>query len=759
MRLFILFLGVFFCSLIDAQTNMLCQGSYWTEDEANLKMKEFDSQWNSKAEWESRKAQIKYGILQGMQYDKMPKIQGNFNTTIHSAKEMDGYIVENISIESFPGFYITGNLYKPSIKKDKHAAILCPHGHLKDKRLTKDVQIRSAALARMGAIVFAYDMVGYAESTQVNHKMPIALTLQTFNSQRVLEYLLSRDDVDPERIGMTGGSGGGTQTFLLAAIDDRIKVSVPAVQVSAHFFGGCVCESGLPIHKSEHHQTNNVEIAALFAPKPMLMISNGGDWTRNTPNIEFPYVKKVYALYDAENRVENVHLPFERHDYGPSKRKAAYNFLAHHLKLNAGAIPYDNGYQEDFVKVLPAADLYAFNDDHPRPKNALAGDEEVMDYLNIRPYEENWYKGNLHTHSFWSDGDDFPEMIMDWYKNRDYHFLGLTDHNILAHGDKWVNISKKPIYQKAFDNYLKKYGEEWVEYRTVDSVIEVKLKTIEEYEPLFAEEGQFLVLQSEEITDRYENKHVHLNATNVQELIPPQGGKSIVEMLQNNIDAVVEQRKRTGVPMMVHINHPNFHYSVSLEDMIQLHDERFFEVYNGHHMVHNLGDSLHIGTEEMWDLINIAYLNRNQEMMFGLATDDSHNYHVLGDNMSNAGRGWVMVKSEELSASSLITAMEAGQFYSSTGVALQKLEIENNTIEIEVKPEFGVNYEIHFIGCKKGEKQSSILKNVKGTRASFEIEEDHLFVRAKVISDKMPTNPIESITQEMAWGQPVVFKK
>jgi len=361
----------------------LCQGRHWTEDEANLMMKDFAKAWNDKDSWEKRKQRIKEGILSGMQYDKMPKRDQPIKVILNSKKEMDGYIVENIAIESFPGFYVTGNLYRPIKQEGKYAAILCPHGHRPDKRFYKDVQIRSAVFARMGAVVFAYDMVGFGESHQVNHKMPIALALQTYNSQRVLDYLLSRPDVDSERVGMTGGSGGGTQTFVLTAIDDRITVSAPVVQVSAHFFGGCVCESGMPIHKSKDHQTNNVEIAALCAPRPLMLVSNGNDWTRNTPRIEYPYIQKVYSVYDAEHKVEHVHLPGEKHDYGYSKRVAVYNFFSHHLKLNSSNIPYNNAYNEDFVKILPYTDLKVFNAKQDKPKNLLQGDKVVMEYLKI----------------------------------------------------------------------------------------------------------------------------------------------------------------------------------------------------------------------------------------------------------------------------------------------------------------------------------------------------------------------------------------
>lgn len=379
----ILFLNWVFAS---AQENMLCQGAYWTEDEAELFMKETASSWTNRMEWEKRAELIKKGMIQGMKLDQMPERNTPFNTIIHSTREMDGYIVENIAIESFPGFFITGNLYRPlnPAPFTKSPAILSVHGHGNDPRFGESMQKRSAAFARMGAVVFAYDMIGYGDSKQVDHKIPIALTIQTYNSQRVIDYLISRPDVDPERIGVTGESGGGTQTILITAIDSRIKVSAPVVMVSAYFFGGCTCESGMPIHKSANHQTNNVEIAALAAPRPLLLVSDGGDWTKNTPVIEFPYVQKVYANYGALSKAENVHLPGERHDYGKNKRAAVYNFLGNYLGLNPGRIPYRDGYDESFVTLLSDDELRIFNQQNPLPAHSLKGDEAVMKFLNLK---------------------------------------------------------------------------------------------------------------------------------------------------------------------------------------------------------------------------------------------------------------------------------------------------------------------------------------------------------------------------------------
>ena len=374
--------------------NMICSGGYWTEAEGKIKMEVLSGLWSDAQSWEKRVQAIRENMFAGMQWDKISKYDGKINFVKHSKKIMNGYSVENIAIESFPGFYVTGNLYRPLRRQKQYPAILSPHGHLKDKRFTNYVQLRSAYLASKGAIVFSYDMVGFGESNQVRHEMPISLLLQTWNSKRVLDYLIGLPEVDPQRIGMTGGSGGGTQTFVLTALDQRIKVSVPVVQVSAHFFGGCVCESGMPIHKTANFQTNNVEIAALAAPRPLLLISNGDDWTRNTPNVEFPYLQKVYASFGKDNQLKNVHLANEKHDYGYSKRIAAYTFLIRHLELDSINSLEKNKIDESFIEILTPEKLKVFTSENPRPITALKNEFEVMKFLKfpIQQFPYNFYK-------------------------------------------------------------------------------------------------------------------------------------------------------------------------------------------------------------------------------------------------------------------------------------------------------------------------------------------------------------------------------
>ena len=381
MKVFLILFAALITVSSFAQTAELCQGAYFTEAEGKAFLEKHPV--TSKMAWETRAAQIRSQIKTGMGLQTLPA-KPTSAPIIHGKKVMDGYTIEKVAFESLPGFYVTGNLYRPTKTQKSYAAILCPHGHGENPhgRFREQTQKRCATLARMGAIVFVWDMVGQGDSKQCTHTMPMALKLQTINAIRALDFVSALPGVDKERIAITGESGGGTQTFLLAALDDRIKVSVPCVMVSAHFFGGCVCESGLPIHKKGDFQTNNVEIAALAVPRPMLLISDGGDWTKNTPDVEFPYIQKVYGLYGKTNLVENVHLANEKHDYGPSKRYAMYAFMAKYLNLDLKAVTDSKGViDENPSKVLDQEELEVFNTEHPRPANAVMGDSTVLGLL------------------------------------------------------------------------------------------------------------------------------------------------------------------------------------------------------------------------------------------------------------------------------------------------------------------------------------------------------------------------------------------
>ncbi len=359
----------------------LCQRNFFTEPQAREVHAEWAKSYTNKAEWEKRAALIKKGILDGAEIKHL-KPGPAPKATIHSKKTMDGYTVENVYFESAPGIYVTGNLYKPTLLKSKQPGILCPHGHGNDPRFGEATQQRCATLARMGAVVFAWDMIGMGDSKQCEHKIEKGLKLQIINSVKALDFLSGMPEVDKNSIAVTGESGGGTQTFLLSALDNRVKVSVPVVMVSGHFFGGCTCESGMAIHKRPTHQTSNVEIAATFAPKPMLLVSDGDDWTKHTPEFEYPHIQRIYSFYNAPKMVENVHLPDEKHDYGPSKRLAAYHFLAKHLGLDLAKVTTDGKIDESGNKVLSRNELSVFNDQYLLPANALKGDDKVSTLIN-----------------------------------------------------------------------------------------------------------------------------------------------------------------------------------------------------------------------------------------------------------------------------------------------------------------------------------------------------------------------------------------
>ena len=395
----------------------------------------------------------------------------------------------------------------------------------------------------------------------------------------------------------------------------------------------------------------------------------------------------------------------------------------------------------------------------------------------ISAEETQWWKGNLHTHSLWSDGDDYPEMIADWYKKNGYHFLGISDHNILAEGNRWIHIEKNAGGRRAFEKYLERFGPKWVEHKTEKNIPKVRLKNFSEYKVKMSVEGKFLLMQAEELTDRFQGVPIHINATNLKNYIPPQGGSSLATVIQNNVNAVLEQRKKTGQPMFPHINHPNFGWALKPSDMIQLKGEQFFEVYNGHPAVNNYGDAKHLSTVQIWDIINAYRVGIYKlPLMFGLATDDAHNYHQIAIGKSNTGRGWVMVKAPALSAPSIIEAMEKGDFYSSSGVSLSSIQTTKESFSFKISTEKGVTYKTWFVGTRNNFKNSKdvakrnsldpsaagigeILGQTDSIEPKYNFKGDELYVRAHVVSSKKKSNPYSSGEQEQAWLQPISSRK
>ena len=310
-----------------------------TVEEGKATLDYLAAKYANKEEWEVRRADLKLCLREAVRLSPMPKSPDS-KPVLGKTRKMKDYTVQNIGLEVLPGFYVCGSIYRPSKIKGKIPVVLCPNGHFGNGRYNKDVQARCAGLARMGAMTINYDLFAWGESVlQVDsktHRKALSNTIQALNSIRLLDYLLSFSYADSTRVGITGGSGGGSHTILMSGIDDRIDVSVPTVMMSSIHYGGCPCESGNPIHLCGGG-TNNVELAGLFAPKPQLIISDGGDWTSNVPTLEFPYLQRIYEFYDGAV-VENAHFPKEGHNYGPSKRTAMYKFMAEQLGLDASKV-------------------------------------------------------------------------------------------------------------------------------------------------------------------------------------------------------------------------------------------------------------------------------------------------------------------------------------------------------------------------------------------------------------------------------------
>jgi predicted metal-dependent phosphoesterase TrpH len=304
-----------------------------------------------------------------------------------------------------------------------------------------------------------------------------------------------------------------------------------------------------------------------------------------------------------------------------------------------------------------------------------------------QPADPRWFKGNTHTHTLNSDGDSTPDEVVRWYREHGYRFLVLTDHNFLT--------------------------------------------GVEALNALHGASGQFLVIRGEEVTDRFGDMSLHVNGLDVSAMVSPQGGGSVVEVLQRNVDAI---RRENGVP---HINHPNFRWSITADELRQVRNNRLFEVHNGHPQVNNLGGGGVPGLEQAWDAILSA-----GTLLYGIAVDDAHTFKQPGNPaVAGPGRGWVVVRAPRLEARALVEAMERGDFYASTGVELADYQVTTAAMTVTVRKTAFSKYRVLFIG-----KGGRVLKEVLDSPAVYEFRGGEGYVRAKVIESN----------GQVAWCQPVV---
>jgi hypothetical protein len=415
------------------------------------------------------------------------------------------------------------------------------------------------------------------------------------------------------------------------------------------------------------------------------------------------------------------------------------------------------------------------------PVAPFAGAQD--DAVPARP-AARWWKGNLHTHTLWSDGDDFPEMVAEWYRTRGYNFLALSDHNVLSEGMKWKKAAE--IAKRGGDDVVKKYqgrfGPDWVESRGEGDALEFRLKPLDEFRALVEERGKFIMIPGEEISDRTEGVPIHLGASNVRDLIEPSGGATVREAIENNLRSVHEQAKQLGREILAHLNHPNFGWAITAEDLAHAVTERHFEVYNGHPIVHHLGDpeAGRPGVERMWDIANtIRLAHLKAPPLFGIATDDSHSYHGK-PNAARPGRGWTMVRATHLTPEHILKAIKAGDCYASSGVTLTEVRYDRQrrVLGLQIEPAAGAKFTTHFIGTLKDADTSSqpvvgddgkpqritrkyseqigqVLATTTGLTARYELKGNELYVRAVVTSSLDAADPSHKGQKQQAWTQPV----
>ncbi|MFC1452986.1 PHP domain-containing protein [Verrucomicrobiota bacterium] len=403
----------------------------------------------------------------------------------------------------------------------------------------------------------------------------------------------------------------------------------------------------------------------------------------------------------------------------------------------------------------------------------------------------SWFKGNLHMHSLWSDGADFPEMVAERFKENGYHFIAFTEHDRFQTGDAWVSTTTGGC-AKTLDEggvvarYVERFGNEWVERRDSANGLEIRLKPLSEYRGLFEEKDRFLILNGEEVSVNWRDGDHWINVINAAEALPPMktdtGSAETVEELVRRASASGGTAQR---PVLISFNHPNYVWNAAAEDLAAAGSLKFFEVHTALNCTNSYGDAMHAGAERIWDVVLSLRLARGGGgLVYGIATDDSHVYHTNSklplheDGASNPCRAWVMVRASRLTPDGLMKAMQRGDFYACTGVGLTAVDHDSRGIHIEIDARDGVSYTTRFIGTRRGadlagspvrdpdgrvirttmaysEEVGAVLQETSGPTAGYCFAGDELYVRALVISDEPHPNPTVPGDVMKAWTQPL----
>ncbi len=342
------------------------------------------SRYTDRAAWERRRDEVLAGVREALALEPFEAASvANPDVRMGAIAVHDGYTTQNYALETLPGLYVCGTIYSSRVRGPR-ALVIAPSGHWEGGRYRRDHQLLMATLARMGAVAVDLDIFGWGDSERqigsAAHTADYSMQLQALWSKCLTDWIVrTRRDIDTTRMAATGGSGGATHAMLLAVLDSRFAALAPVVHLVSHFDGGCPCESGRPVTLAAGGSCTPEILAAAMAPRPVLTVSDGGDWTASYPESEYPYLRRIWALYGAEDAVENAHFPDERHDYGCSKRQAVYDFFARRLELDA--LQAD----ESKVDLLPASALSSFTDG--LPDGAIASREELerlLETTNIK---------------------------------------------------------------------------------------------------------------------------------------------------------------------------------------------------------------------------------------------------------------------------------------------------------------------------------------------------------------------------------------